>query len=137
MTTEEPRSARSEEDAASSGGGAVHIGSMSGGAIATGRHGRAVSHLYGTPPSGTDEATLALLEAVGTLREHLRLLAPDADTAVADGELAEVQAGITADGRAEPGLLERVRIRLESTGSAVATLASAAGVVEAIAGILG
>lgn len=124
---------------ASGGGGPVHIGNMSGGSIATGAQGRAVSYsyTYAAPPPHTDEATLALLEAVRALRTDMRVLAPSDETAAVDGELDEIEGEITRTGRAGPGGLARLRDRLEAGASAVGLLASATAVAQAAAQILG
>ncbi|RAJ71765.1 hypothetical protein K378_00585 [Streptomyces sp. Amel2xB2] len=123
--------------ASGGGGGAVHIGSMSGGAIATGAHGQAVSHSHAAPPPQTDEAMLALLEAVRALRTDMRVLASSGETAAVGGELDEIEDEITRTGRAGTGRLARLRERLETGASAVGLLASATAVVESAAQILG
>ncbi|OEV13599.1 hypothetical protein AN218_02780 [Streptomyces nanshensis] len=110
---------------------------MSGGAIATGAHGQAVSHSHAAPPPQTDEATLALLEAVRALRADMRVLASSGETAAVGGELDEIEGEITRTGRAGTGRLARLRERLETGASAVGLLASATAVVESAAQILG
>jgi hypothetical protein len=119
------------------GGGAVHIGSMSGGAIATGSHGRATSHTRQGGPASADEATAALLEAVRALRADMRVLAANDDTRAVDGELDEIEGEITRTGRADRGRLDRLRERLQSGSTAVGALASAVTVAQAAAGVLG
>ncbi|NLU72333.1 hypothetical protein HCC61_06500 [Streptomyces sp. HNM0575] len=118
------------------GGGAVHIGTMTGGAIATGAQGQATSYSGAVPP-GADEATLALLEAVRALRADMRVLAATEETAAVDGELGEIEGEITRTGRAGEGRLARLRDRLEAGASAVGLLASSAAVVQAVAQVLG
>jgi hypothetical protein len=110
---------------------------MSGGAIATGAHGSAVSYGHAAPPPQTDEATLALLEAVRALRADMRVLAASEETAAVDGELGEIEGEITRTGRAGQGRLARLRDRLDAGASAVGLLASATAVVQAAAQILG
>lgn len=133
---QEPVSEPARERTSGGGGGAVHIGNMSGGAIATGAHGRATS--YGnTGPSRTDEATLALLEAVRALRTDMRVLAATDETAEVDGELGEIEGEIARTGSAGPGRVARLRDRLEAGASAVGMLASATAVVQAAAQVLG
>lgn len=122
---------------AGGGGGPVHIGSMSGGSIATGRHGQATSYTFNTPPQQTDEATRALLEAVRALRTDMRVLAPTDETRDVDGQLDEIEGEITRTGRADPGRLARLRERLESGATAIGALASAMTVVQTAAGVLG
>ncbi|QPP06913.1 hypothetical protein G4Z16_11540 [Streptomyces bathyalis] len=134
---QEPESEPAQEHTTGGGGGAVHIGNMSGGAIATGAHGRATSYGSPVPPAGTDEATLALLEAVRALRADMRVLAATAETAAVDGELVEIEGEITRTGSAGPGRVARLRDRLEAGASAVGMLASAAAVVQAAAQVLG
>ena len=107
------------------GGGAVHIGNMSGGAVATGAYGRATSYGKAVPPPQTDEATLALLEAVRALRADMRVLAPTDETAAFDGELGEIEGEITRTGSAASGRVARLRDRLATGASAVGMLASA------------
>ncbi|OEV30181.1 hypothetical protein AN219_12350, partial [Streptomyces nanshensis] len=119
------------------GGGPVNIGSMSGGAIATGAHGRAVSYSHTAPPPQTDAATLALLEAVRALRADMRVLAATDETAAVDGELGEIEGEITRTGRAGAGRLAPLRDRLQAGASAVGMLASATAVVQAAAQVLG
>ncbi|MGH3325999.1 MAG: hypothetical protein ACRDOV_16460 [Streptomyces sp.] len=128
-----------EHDAGAGAGGGVHIGSMSGGAIATGKHGQAssTSYTYNAPPQQTDEATCALLEAVRALRTDMRVLAATDETRDVDGELGEVEGEITRTGRADPGRLARLRDRLEAGATAIGLLASAATVVQAAAQVLG
>ncbi|SCK28025.1 hypothetical protein [Streptomyces sp. WMMB 322] len=134
--SQEPASEPVQEPTAGGGGGAVHIGNMSGGAVATGAHGRATSYGRAAPPQ-TDEATLALLEAVRALRADMRVLAATDETTAVDGELGEIEGEITRTGRAGPGRLTRLRERLETGASAVGMLASAAAVVQAAAQVLG
>ncbi|WP_181766094.1 hypothetical protein [Streptomyces albidus (ex Kaewkla and Franco 2022)] len=121
------------------GGGAVHIGSISGGSVATGRHGRATStsYTYNSPPQQTDEATLALLEAVRALRADMSVLAASDETRGVDGELGEIEGEIARTGRTDPTRLARLRERLESGASAIGLLASAATVAQAAAQVLG
>lgn len=59
-------------------------------AVNFGDHGTANYH-EAPPAAGADETTVALLEAVRTLRDHLRLLTETDDTTGLDGELAVVQ----------------------------------------------
>lgn len=119
------------------GGGPVNIGSMSGGAIATGAHGRAVSYGHPAPPPQTDEATLALLQAVRALRADLRVLTASDETAAVDGELDEIEGEITRTGQAGSGRVSALRDRLRTGASAVGLLASATTVVQAAAQVLG
>lgn len=127
------------EAASGGGGGSVNIGTMSGGAVATGRHGSATStsYTYNSPPQQTDEATLALLEAVRALRADVGALAASDDTRGVSGELDEIEGEITRTGRADPTRVSRLRQLLESGASAVGLLASAAAVVQAAAQVLG
>lgn len=133
----EPRRDRAGARGDGGGGGAVHIGNMSGGAIASGAHGQATSYSYAAPPPQPDEATLALLEAVRALRADLRARAHDNEIASVDGELAAVEGEITSTGRAGPGRLAGLRDRLEASASVVGLLASATAVVQAAAQVLG
>ena len=113
--------------------GGVSIGGhLTGGALATGAGSEAVydaTHI--------DAAHRQLLEGIAELRQHLTLLARNADVDAADGELAGVQDEITRTGHAEPGRLRRLRDRLTDTNTALAALASAAAVAQAIQGLVG
>lgn len=113
--------------------GGVSIGGhLTGGALATGEGSEAVydaTHI--------DAAHRQLLEGIVELRQHLTLLARNDDVDAADGELAGVQDEITRTGRAEPGRLRRLRERLTDTSTALAALASAAAVAQAIQGLVG
>lgn len=115
--------------------GAITIGVMSGGAVASGTGARAVdASQRQTAPEG---AAGELLEAVRELREHLRILTPSDDVRTVDGELAQVEEELTDTGGADRGRLARLRERLELGSTAAAGLASAAGVAQAIGQMLG
>ncbi|MEU1042434.1 hypothetical protein [Streptomyces sp. NPDC005907] len=101
-------------------------------AVSFGDHGRAEYHEAPRGPAA-DEATEALLDAVRSLRDHLRLLTESSGAAGLDGELAVVQGEIERTGAADPQRLGRLRLRLETAAAAVAGLASTAAVVQAIA----
>ncbi|QIY97821.2 hypothetical protein HEP87_32400 [Streptomyces sp. S1D4-11] len=106
-------------------------------AVNFGDHGTANYH-EAPPAAGADETTVALLEAVRTLREHLRLLTQTDDTTGLDGELAVVQGGDREIGPGGPGAARlRLRMRLETAAAAVAGLASTAAVVQVIAQLAG
>ncbi|MFF3583542.1 hypothetical protein [Streptomyces mirabilis] len=105
-------------------------------AVNFGDHGTANYH-EAPPAAGADETTVALLEAVRTLRDHLRLLTETDDTTGLDGELAVVQGEIERSGQADPARLGRLRMRLETAAAAVAGLASTAAVVQVIAQLAG
>jgi hypothetical protein len=104
--------------------------------VSFGDHGRAE---YRETPraAAADEATEALLDAVRTLREHLRLLTESAGTTGLDGELAVVQGEIERTGQVDPARLGRLRQLLETAAAAVAGLASTAAVVQVIAQFTG
>ncbi|MFD7712030.1 hypothetical protein ACFV6E_23190 [Streptomyces sp. NPDC059785] len=112
------------------------IGRIDRSAVSFGEHGSAAYH-EGPRAAAADPATAELLEAVRTLREHLRLLTATDDTAALDGELATVQGEIEQTGQVDPGRLGRLRQRLETAAAAVAGLASAAAVVQVIAELAG
>ncbi|MEU6546214.1 hypothetical protein [Streptomyces sp. NPDC046859] len=122
-------------------GGGVTIGSMSGGSIATGRDGRAVSYNT-TGGAALDTAHQELLAAVRELLAEL----PDgagrgADDAALHDELVGLQEEITRSGTAEQGRLTRVlgsvRRWLGSQAAAAGAVASATAVVQGIAQLLG
>ncbi|TSB28360.1 hypothetical protein [Streptomyces benahoarensis] len=114
----------------------MHIGTMTGGAIATGAHGKAV-HQAAPGNSATDEATRELVAAMTALREHLQLLTPTEETAGVRSEIASITADIAQSGSPSPGRLERLRAYLEVGTTAVSGLASALPVVQAIGRMLG
>ncbi|MET9504207.1 hypothetical protein ABZY42_21225 [Streptomyces sp. NPDC006622] len=124
----------------SSSGGGVSIGSMTGGSIATGSHGRATS--YNTTGEGPDPRHAELLVAIRDLRGALPPVADRSEEdAVLDGELAEAEADIVGAGTAGSGRLTRllngVRSWLGSQGAAVGAVASATAVVQGVAQLLG
>ncbi|WP_369248693.1 hypothetical protein [Streptomyces sp. R41] len=104
-------------------------------AVNFGDHGSAEYHE--APRAAADETTAVLLDAVRTLREHLRLLTETDATTGLDGELAVVQGEIERTGRADPARLGRLRMRLETAVAVVAGLASTAAVVQVIAQLAG
>ncbi|MGD1219679.1 MULTISPECIES: hypothetical protein [Streptomyces] len=112
------------------------VGRITRSAVNFGDHGRAEYH-EAPRASAADGSTAELLEAVRTLRDHLRLLTATDDTAGLDGELAVVQGEIERTGRADPARLGRLRMRLETAAAAVAGLASTAAVVQVIAQLAG
>ncbi|MFD4764645.1 hypothetical protein ACFWOJ_39410 [Streptomyces sp. NPDC058439] len=118
------------------GGGDVHIGTMTGGAVATGSQGQAV-HQAAPGNSVTDEATGELLEALTALREHLQLLTPTEETDGVRSEITSITADIAQSGSPSPGRLERLRGYLEVGTTGVSALASALPVVQAIGRVLG
>lgn len=117
------------------GTGPVNISGVSGGAISIGAHSQAVS--YNQAPPQTDEATLALLQAVRALRTELRALRTTDETTAVDGELEEIEDEITRTGQAGSGRLAALRDRLETGAGVVGLLASATTVAQAVAQVLG
>ncbi|MFJ3492018.1 hypothetical protein ACIPPJ_00220 [Streptomyces sp. NPDC086091] len=129
-----------EEAPDSRDGGGVTIGNMSGGSIATGRHGTATS--YNTTGTAADPRYTELLRAVRVLRDALPPAADrSADDAALDGELADAEAEIAGSGTADTGRLTRllggVRTWLASQGAAVGAMASATAVIQGAAQLLG
>ncbi|QQM38986.1 hypothetical protein [Streptomyces liliifuscus] len=120
-------------------GGGVHIGSMSGGSIATGSQGSAysVNHTAAEPDVRHEE----LLGAIRALREALPARERSAEDTTLDGELADAEAEITRTGAAGPERLTRlltgVRGWLGSQAAAAGAIASATAVVQGIAQLLG
>ncbi|MGI3202388.1 hypothetical protein ACRJ4W_36600 [Streptomyces sp. GLT-R25] len=88
------------------GAGGVHIGSMSGGSIATGSHGSAYSVNQTTAEPDVRHAEL--LQAIRALREALPARERSADDTTLDGELADAEAEITRTGAAGPERLSRL-----------------------------
>ncbi|MGW0649454.1 hypothetical protein ACWD4T_11665 [Streptomyces umbrinus] len=121
------------------GVGGVHIGSMSGGSIATGSHGSAYSVNQTTAESDVRHAEL--LQAIRALREALPERERSTDDTTLDGELADAEAEITRTGAAGPERLTRlltgVRGWLGSQAAAAGAVASATAVVQGIAQLLG
>lgn len=120
-------------------GGSVHIGSMSGGSIATGSQGSAISVNHtGSEP---DPKQQDLLKAIRELREALPTQGRSAEDISLDGELADAEAEIVQGGGATPGRLTRllagVRGWLGSQAAAAGAVASATAVVQGIAQLLG
>ncbi|MFJ7017731.1 hypothetical protein ACIQUW_05130 [Streptomyces sp. NPDC101117] len=139
QNTTSPQPAGSEgSDAA---GGGVTIGSMTGGSIATGREGRAVSYNT-TGGAPLDTAHQELLTAVRELLAELPEGAGrGADDAALHDELVGLQEELTRSGTAEQGRLTRVlggvRRWLGSQAAAAGAVASATAVVQGIAQLLG
>ncbi|MFR0357605.1 hypothetical protein [Streptomyces sediminimaris] len=122
------------------GNGAVSIGSMSGGSIATGSHGRATS--YNTTGAGPDPRHAELLAAIRELRGALPPVADrSAEDETLDGQLADAEADIADTGTADTNRLTRllggVRGWLGSQAAAAGAIASATAVVQGVAQLLG
>ncbi|MEU1518397.1 hypothetical protein ABZ490_40700 [Streptomyces sp. NPDC005811] len=129
-----------QQPGSGSGSGSVSIGSMSGGSIATGSHGRATS--YNTTGAGPDPRHAELLAAIRELRGALPPVADrSAEDETLDGELADAEAEITGTGTADASRLARllggVRGWLGSQAAAAGAIASATAVVQGIAQLLG
>jgi hypothetical protein len=121
--------------------GGVTIGTMSGGSIATGLHGRAVSvNTTGspTPDARHQELLLAIKELLAELPEQDDRGTEDS---ALHAELVGLEAEITRSGAAESGRLTRVlgsvRRWLGSQAAAAGAVASATAVVQGIAQLLG
>ncbi|MFH8795498.1 hypothetical protein [Streptomyces sp. NPDC017941] len=125
----------SSDDNPPGGGASVHIGSVHGGSLAFGDHGRAESTNHTTVVAG--RARGDLLTAVRTLRREL----DEGGRTPADDEIAarldEVEDEITDGGRAERGVLVRLRDSLAECAPAAATAASVTAVLQAVNGVLG
>lgn len=121
--------------------GGVWINSMSGGSLATGAQGTAIS-VNQTGGPGLDARHRELLAAVQDLLAELPGQADRGadDTALHD-ELVGLREEITSSGTAEPGRLTRVlgsvRSWLGSQAAAAGAVASATAVVQGIAQLLG
>ncbi|MEU5836689.1 hypothetical protein ABZ820_23870 [Streptomyces diacarni] len=131
--SDQPEGRRGETRA---GGGDVHIGTMTGGAVATGSHGRAV-HRAAPVGSPSEDVTRELVAALAMLNEHLRLLTPTEETAGVRSEIETIRADIDRSGTPPASSLERLRAYLEVGTTAVAGLSSALPVVQAIERVLG
>ncbi|MFG2499854.1 hypothetical protein ACGFSB_16770 [Streptomyces sp. NPDC048441] len=125
-----------EGDDTGGGGAHVQIGSISGGSQAFGSHGTAESTNHTVVVA--DQQRQHLLAQVRALRGELAGAAErTADDEALDAELGEVEREIGRGGRADTGLLGRLRTRLEQYGAAAATAASVTAVLQAIAQITG
>ncbi|WP_327596538.1 hypothetical protein [Streptomyces chartreusis] len=127
-------------DGGAAAGGGVSIGSMSGGSIATGSHGRAfsVNATDATPDARHQELLAAVRELLAELPQQGARAVEDA---ALHSELVDLEAEITSSGRAESGRLTRVlgsvRRWLGSQAAAAGAVASATAVVQGIAQLLG
>ncbi|MFH8463088.1 hypothetical protein [Streptomyces sp. NPDC017991] len=134
--TGHPNGGRPAQD---SGSGSVHIGSMSGGSIATGSHGHATSVNRTTAETALPHEEL--LRAIRALREALPAQERSAEDMSLDGELADAESEIVRTGAAPPERLSRllvgVRGWLGSQAAAAGAVASATAVVQGIAQLLG
>jgi hypothetical protein len=113
----------------------VQIGSISGGSLAFGTHGKAESVNYTVVPA--EPGYGELLAAVRALRSELAQQERTAESDALGAELAEVEGEIAGTGRSGHGPLTRLRDRMEAYGPAAATAASVTAVTQAIAQILG
>ncbi|MER7751365.1 hypothetical protein [Kitasatospora sp. NPDC097643] len=114
--------------------GVVAIGTMTGGALASGTDARAVDSSVHLDPSARH-----LLDSVRTLRRQLPLLVrADGDgTAEVEHELAAVDTDLERTGTTPRTRLERLLGFLRGSGTVVSGLASALAVVQAIEQFLG
>ncbi|MGW1957679.1 hypothetical protein ACWCPI_33870 [Streptomyces sp. NPDC001920] len=132
---------RSTPDGGAAAEGGVSIGRMSGGSIATGSHGQAVSvNTTGVP--APDAHHRELLAAVRELLTELPGAGlREAEDSALHAELVGLEAEITRTGTADSGrltqVLRTVRRWLGSQAAAVGAVASATAVVQAIAQLLG
>ncbi|MEI5102085.1 hypothetical protein RB200_30680 [Streptomyces sp. PmtG] len=119
-----------------SGGGAhVSIGSVSGGSLSFGEHGKAESTNFTTVVAAAEYAEL--LTAVRRLRADLAGAGRTADDEEVDADLAEVEGAINRTGRVEAGPLRRLRDRLTGYASAATTVGVVTAVVQAVGQALG
>jgi len=112
-------------------GGVVVGGHVTGGAVAAGIGSEAVYDAQ-----HVDAGHQELLAAVALLRQHLGIMTPGPEIDAVDGELAGVEEEINRTGRAEPTRLEWLRERITTGNAALAGLASAVSVAQAIQGLL-
>lgn len=125
----------SSDDQPTGGGAQVHIGAIHGGSQAFGDHGRAESTNYTTVVSARAHADL--LTAVRTLRQELGEGARTPEDEEIAAGLDEIEGGLTQGGRAERGLLVRLRDRLTEYAPAATTAASVTAFLQAVGGVLG
>lgn len=112
----------------------VHIGSVTGSAVAVGDHNTVTQHQHAGP---ADEAQAELLRAVRELRADLARFTASDTTEVLDAELVSVADEIETAGGAAPGRLARLQQALTAAGTLTGTLASGAAVAEALRALLG
>lgn len=106
--------------------GSINIGTMHGGAVASGAHARAIS-----TTRQTDGTSPALLAAVTALRDELARLAE------LQAQLTAAEEDIEATGRIAPGRLEWLRERIAIGATAATGLAAAGQAAEQLARLIG
>jgi hypothetical protein len=112
-------------------GAVVVAGHVTGGALATGTGSQALFSAQRTDPAYQD-----LAAALELLASHLPLLVPGPERDGLGGALEEIRQDIAATGRAPHSRLRRLRDQLTTGNTALAALASAAAVAEAIGRLL-
>ncbi|KUF17763.1 MULTISPECIES: hypothetical protein [Streptomyces] len=125
----------SSDDQPAGGGASVHIGAVHGGSLAFGDHGKAESTNYTTVVS--DRARGDLLTAVRTLRRELGEGARTPEDDEIAARLDDIEGELSRAGRAERGVLVRLRDRLTEYAPAATTAASVTAFLQAVAGVLG
>ncbi|CAM5511535.1 putative protein OS=Streptomyces microflavus OX=1919 GN=G3I39_35295 PE=4 SV=1 [Streptomyces microflavus] len=113
----------------------MHIGSVTGRALAVGDPNRPVTQHHARRTA--DESQAELLRAVQELRADLARFVASDTTEVLDAELVSVADEIETAGGAAPGRLARLQEALTAAGALTGTLASGVAVAEALRALLG
>ncbi|MFH9090762.1 hypothetical protein [Streptomyces sp. NPDC017673] len=116
-----------------------HVGTYVGGSV-TGNGiavGAGASANYTSMPAPADDGHRALLEAVRALSEDLRRYPVSSETQELSARLEEAEQQVTATGRIQPGVLDRLRSALDAASGVLGAITSATALGTALAGLIG
>ncbi|MEV7000178.1 MULTISPECIES: hypothetical protein [unclassified Streptomyces] len=116
------------------GSGTYVGGSVTGNGIAVGA---GASAAYTSMSAPADESHQALLKAVRDLSEDLKRYPATSETEELSASLDETERQVTTTGRAQPGVLERLRTALEASSGVLGAITSATALGTAVAGLIG
>ncbi|MGC9535350.1 hypothetical protein [Streptomyces sp. UG1] len=116
------------------GSGTYVGGSVTGNGIAVGA---GASASYTSMSAPADAAHQALLKAVHDLAEDLKRYPVTPETQELSASLEEAEQQVTGTGRAQPGVLDRLRTALEAASGVLGAITSATALGTAVAGLLG
>ncbi|WP_409470130.1 hypothetical protein [Streptomyces sp. HC307] len=116
------------------GSGTYVGGSVTGNGIAVGA---GASARYTSMSAPADESHQALLQAIRDLSEDLKRYPVTSETQELSARLEETEQQVTTTGRAEPGVLDRLRTALEAASGVLGAITSATALGTAVAGIVG
>ncbi|KUN98989.1 hypothetical protein [Streptomyces caeruleatus] len=116
------------------GSGTYVGGSVTGNGIAVGA---GASAAYTSTTAPADASHQALLQAVRDLSEDLRRYPVTPETQELSASLEETEQQVTSTGRAQPGVLSRLRTALEEAGGLLGAITSATALGTAVAGLIG